>query len=76
MDKRNSGIELLKVIAMAMIVLSHAIPVEAEGVIDLGVATTDMQSNIIRFINCFGNIGNNIFVVCSAWFLLDSKKCI
>lgn len=69
--KRNSSIELLKIMAIVMIVISHAIPV---GMIDLGLATDSLQYNIIRFIKCFGQIGNNIFIVSSAWFLLESEK--
>ena len=57
--------------------LSHAIP---DGDIDkynsaininLG---TNFQVFIIQIMHNLGQIGNDIFLVCSCWFLLDSKK--
>ncbi|SCY26979.1 hypothetical protein SAMN05660668_02000 [Pseudobutyrivibrio sp. AR14] len=79
--KRNSSIELLKIIAIAMIVISHSMPDVPEGdevlnvgAINLGLATFNLQHNILIFLHNLGQIGNDIFLVCSAWFLLDSHK--
>ena len=62
---RNSSIELLKIIAMFMIALSHS-------------AQRDEMFNAhienIAFIRQLGQIGNAIFIVCSAYFLNDSDK--
>ena len=68
---RNSSIEILKLFAIVMIVFSHALP---EHRIDLSEATTDIQQLIMVFMKYAGQLGNVIFIVCSAWFLLDSKK--
>jgi hypothetical protein len=82
-EKRNSGIELLKVIAMFGIVLSHVCQtlysdnsyINYHGyMLDLGGATTNLQQLILSICKCFGELGNNIFFVCSAWFLLESHK--
>ena len=42
--------------------------------IDLSKATTDVQQIIMLFVRYGGQLGNDIFIVASAWFLLDSKK--
>ncbi|MGN1159537.1 MAG: acyltransferase family protein [Lachnospiraceae bacterium] len=76
--RRNSSVELLKIIAMIIIIIAHTIPVGASGehvsVINLELATADVQYLIARLLRCFGQIGNDIFIVCSAWFLTDSKS--
>ena len=80
---RNSGIELLKIFAIMMIVLFHVsqtlrsenVPAPYQGcVLDLFSATTNIQHFILIIFNHFGALGNTIFFVCSAWFLLDSSK--
>lgn len=77
---RNSSIELLKVLAMALIILSHSVPkaglseLAHSGVIDVSLATSDVQEFIAILCAYLGQIGNAIFIVCSAWFLLDSNR--
>ena len=76
--ERNSSIELLKLISIIAIVFCHSIPDgdvnTFESAIQLGMATDNLQYLICEFIRNLGQIGNNIFIVCSAWFLLDSTK--
>lgn len=69
---RQSGIELLKIIAILLIVLSHCTQT-LEKFVDFQAPTTDIQLLILRLLRFSGEIGNIIFVVCSSWFLLDSK---
>ena len=66
--QRNSSIELLKVVAVAMIVLSHAAAGGIEYVQRLpsSVATAEIVN--------FGQIGNCLFFIASAWFLCISDK--
>ena len=81
---RESGIELLKVIAMILIVISHVTQslgrdVSAYGIandylINLNNSTTDISRLTLSFFRYFGGFGNIVFFVCSAWFLADSKK--
>ena len=41
--------------------------------IDLGQNTNDMSLMVLAFFRYFGQFGNAIFIVCSAFFLTDSK---
>lgn len=82
--ERFSGIELLKIFAIILIVMSHAIPFSSTGILpdgtivdymlNLDIATTNVQVFICNLIRYGGQLGNAIFVVCSAWFLIDSKS--
>lgn len=66
---RNSNIELLRIIAILFIILSH-----------LGIFATHNYL-LINKTNYFisetftllGEIGTNIFIIISSWFLIDSK---
>ena len=75
---RNSSIELLKIIAIIFIVVSHSVPLygdtESIAYIDLHLATTNITNLILIILKCLGHIGNVIFIVCSAYFLIDSKR--
>ena len=42
--------------------------------VDLSVATLSFKLICLQFLRSFGQWGNLIFFICSAWFLLDSKK--
>ena len=79
---RNSGIDLLKIIAIFGIVLCHTVPCFEH--FDLGISTIgylpcttaplSFQGLILLFFRNFGQVGNLIFIICSAWFLSDSQK--
>lgn len=81
--ERNSGIELLKIIAIVLIVISHVVYtlktvnpyISYNGyVVDLSIATADIWKFILAIFSYFGALGNSIFFICSAWFLLRSSK--
>lgn len=76
--ERNSTIELLKVIGIILIVISHACPMYGEkdsiGFINIGLCTGSISNFILVIFRYSGQIGNAIFVVCSAWFLIESDK--
>lgn len=82
--ERESGIELYKVIAIFLIVLSHVIQTltEPNYVLEIGegtfiniaTATTDLNILLLAFFRICGALGNNMFFICSAWFLVNSKK--
>lgn len=74
--ERNSSIELLKLIAMIMIVISHSLPRYGayESYIDFSAARMGFSNLILYVFYYFGQIGNAIFIVCSSWFLLESNK--
>ena len=79
--ERDSGIELLKIFAIFVIVISHVvqtltsenlyIPYQ-DYVIDVAKATTDFQNIILLIFRHFGVWGNTLFFICSAWFLLKA----
>ncbi len=75
---RNSSLELLKLISMAMIVISHATPdgdtSKFFGAVDINLANQNLQVFITTLFHNLGQIGNAIFIACSSYFLLDSTK--
>ena len=71
--KRNSSVELLKIIAVFGIVLAHTIQsFENAGIINPLLATTNTKYFILIVLRYFG--GNIIFFVSSAYYLLNSEK--
>ena len=87
----GGGIELLKVIAMFLIVLSHVIyTIRTDNVyidaqygyiINLSLASSDFQVIVLQILRSAGIFANNIFWIASCWFLVDinknnNKKCI
>ncbi len=74
-SQRNSGIELLKIFAIVLIVLSHVMQTLWYNT-DLKPEqnTADMQRLMLVIFSYSGVIGNTIFFICSAWFLVDSKR--
>ena len=70
MKKRLSNIELLKIISLFFISIQHII---SSSNINFGIASNNLEVIIFNCFRYFGCIGNTIFVICSAYFLLDSK---
>ena len=80
---RESGIELLKILAMFFIVVSHVIQTisnptiayeNTDYIINLSNATSNVQLFALSVAQSFGVLGNIIFIVCSSWFLCDKTK--
>ena len=80
---RNSGIELLKIIAIGFVVIFHVVNTLGSGnpyilygdyIINLSVATTDIHHFILILFSYFGVLGNTVFFICTAWFLISSTK--
>lgn len=71
-------------IAIFLIVLSHVIQTLTEpnyvlGIgegtfINIATATTDLNVLLLALFRICGALGNNMFFICSAWFLVNSKK--
>lgn len=81
--QRESGIELLKIIGILLVVISHVTQTLFEPIpsmnpssylMNIGASTTNVQQLILTVFSYSGVLGNAIFFACSAWFLLDSKK--
>ena len=77
-DPRSSGVELLRLVAVVMIVFSHSMPwttgAPSGHLMNLGLATKSLQRLMIVFYQYGGQLGNAFFVVSSAWFLVGSRK--
>lgn len=74
---RQSGIELLKIIAIVMIVLSHAVSSLKEaqiGFLDLTLSTHNPQYLCLTFFWNLGMLGNLMFLIPSVWFLSNTKS--
>ena len=78
MEERKSNIELLKLIAIVLIIVSHSVPFygpnDWPSFTNLDVSGTSLEHIILLFLRALGQFGNAIFIVCSAYFLVDSKK--
>lgn len=76
--KRNSRIELLKIIAIIIIVLSHAMPdgytSDRISMININVSSTNPQYFILNLVHTLGQFGNIIFIICSSWFMLEKNS--
>lgn len=68
--ERFSGVELLRIIAIFLICISHAIQTSEKF---LDYTSTSALIIILRLFRHFGQIGNILFIICSSYFLLDSK---
>ena len=79
-DERNSSIEILRIIAMVLICICHAVPTSpypSAGAPNAFIGATPTTNIANFFADCMGAaglIGDVIFIVCSSYFLLDSKK--
>lgn len=75
---RNSGVELLKILAMLLIVLAHSTPTYGDtslpSYINPQLANADPSYLLVSILKYGGQIGNCIFVVCSAFYLLEDSR--
>ena len=82
--ERKSGVELLKIFGILLVVISHVVQtleysnVELIGYndyyINLALPTSNLSVVILAILRHSGHLGNSIFFLSSAWFLLESKK--
>lgn len=77
-QKRNSSVEFIKLIACLLIVFSHSfprgIPTEAAPyLIDPTQATGNLQVFLLIVLKYLGQVGNAVFIVSSAFFLRRSS---
>ena len=70
--QRDSGIEVLKIIAIVLIVISHVTQTYAQ-VINYK-SLYSFQFTALAYFRHFGTLGNLLFFISSAWFLLRSEK--
>lgn len=82
MNKRHSGIELLKIVAIFLIILSHVLSdlyaernyiLYNDYIFDFVCSSTNPTIIFFQILQYSGMTGNAIFFICSTWFLLDKK---
>ena len=80
---RDSGVELLKIIAVILIVISHVVLTliteneyipYSDYLLDCTHATTNVTVLLLAVMRHFGALGNWIFFVASAWFCWTAQK--
>lgn len=72
---RESGIELLKIIAIFLIIISHVVQSYSNANDSiLNNTILDFKYLIIIMMRHLGVLGNLIFIICTSWFLIGSKK--
>lgn len=83
-DSRNSSIEVLKILAVFCIIQNHVVQSlgevsiflsHSDYVIDLSVSSTDAVKLLLTMMRYGGTIGNSIFLICSAWYLIEDDFC-
>ena len=75
--ERKSGVELLKLFAILLIIISHITQTLQEAnpyisisgyIWDFSFASMNIQGMALQFMRSFGVFGNLVFFICSAWF--------
>lgn len=70
-EERKSGVELLKIIAICLIVIYH-VNFTLRSYVNYNDYTRDLV--FLHLFNYFGHIGNNTFIVSSSWFLYETSS--
>lgn len=72
---RNSNIELVRLIAMAMVMLNHS-PWGASHYLDASAGYLQRlgSTQLVSFLGNWGGVGDCLFFIISAWFLCDEKQ--
>ena len=69
-NQRNSNLELLRILSMVFIVSCHFVGVGFE---DYNLVISNMNNYFIYFLDLFGKVGVDIFILISAYFMINSK---
>lgn len=82
--QRQSNVELLKVLALFFIVISHvtqslgrdvsSLGIPSDYLVDISHSTKNIVSLVLAFFRYFGALGNTLFFICSSWYLCDKKQ--
>lgn len=81
---RLYGLDVLKIVAIFLIVLFHVVQtlssphigldINHEAFVNIGSVTDRMDLLVLAFFGYFGSIGNDMFLIISCWFLVYRKK--
>lgn len=70
-NERLSGVELYRILAIFLICISHAIQT---GMNYISISNSKTITILLNILSYSGQCGNIMFVICSSYFLVDSKK--
>lgn len=76
-NERNSSVELVRILAIVFVVLTHAVPEAfdcAGQAFDYLSPTANPSFLVAGLLSGLGLVGDVLFLVISSWFLLDSKR--
>ena len=68
--QRNSNLELLRIISMILIIFHHFV---VHGMFGTDIALTNFNTYILLFMVMFGKLGVVIFILISAYFMIETK---
>ena len=69
-NQRNSNLEILRIISMLFIVSCHFVN---KGFGDYNLVISNPNNYLIYFLDLFGKVGVDIFILISAYFMINSK---
>ena len=69
-NQRNSNLELLRILSMVFIVSCHF---AGGGFGDYNLVISNLNNYFIYFLDLFGKVGVDIFILISAYFMINSK---
>lgn len=79
---RNGNIDLIRILATFLILIGHFVPKslwngneQLCGYMETSLATMDPNGQIMMLYITLAEIGDVLYLLCSAWFLLDSRHC-
>lgn len=71
---RQSNMELLRMIAMFMILVIHANMISLPRPTTIDLTANPLPTSIRYFIESLGIVGVNVFVMLSGWFLINTRS--
>ena len=69
-NQRNSNLEILRILSMVFIVSCHFASCKFE---DYSLLISNPNNYLIYFLDLFGKVGVNVFILISAYFMINSK---
>ena len=69
-NQRNSNLEILRILSMVFIVSCHF---AGGGFGEYNFVVSNLNNYIIYFLDLFGKVGVDVFVLISAYFMINSK---
>lgn len=72
-NQRNTNLEILRIISMVLIILHHFV---VHGMYGTDIVITNINTYILIFFAMFGKLSVVIFILISAYFMIETKFTI